>query len=69
MNTQQQHNVPQNYGPEIDLIDLVAVLWRRKGIVIAVSALVVVAWDVLVYANKQVFGLNNAQDWGDNPNS
>jgi hypothetical protein len=35
----------QNQAPpqEIDLVDLIAVLWRRKGVVIAVAALVVVA--------------------------
>jgi hypothetical protein len=35
---QNQLSPPQ----EIDLVDLIAVLWRRKGVIIAVSALVVV---------------------------
>ena len=39
-NQDQQNQAPPQ---EIDLVDLIAVLWRRKGIVIAVSALVVVA--------------------------
>jgi uncharacterized protein involved in exopolysaccharide biosynthesis len=42
MNTQQQHNDPQNYESEIDLVDLIAVLWRRKWIVLGVTFLVAV---------------------------
>ena len=40
---QNQYVQPQ----EIDLVDLVAVLWRRKGIVIAISAIVFVVGLVL----------------------
>ncbi|MBC8522531.1 hypothetical protein H8D29_01250, partial [PVC group bacterium] len=42
MDNQEQQN--QYIQPqEIDLVDLMAVLWRRKGIVVAISILVVVA--------------------------
>lgn len=59
MNTQQQQNVPQNYGQEIDLVDLAAVLWRRKSIVV-ITIILSVAAGVYLMGNKQSLKVSTA---------
>ena len=46
MDNQSQQNKLSS-PQEIDLVDLMAVLWRRKGVVIAISAIVFVGGLVL----------------------